>query len=201
MTWSNRHLGFEVRGCALAKDASSSPAFECTSHEVLCAGRVATTLPLSLCWSRPSRRCAKPTGKSLLYTAGFQKWSAESRPKWIPTTCLTTPTPSSFLSSHTTPPLRYSKLGIPVSYKTPWCSNLRTSRLPLTRRPHSKTHRRNQQRFAVLRLAILPEKAWSARGEGASTTNATVHANTLPLHLMASTGIAQGMKLKNTNQL
>ena len=56
----------------------------------------------------------------------------------------------------------------------------------------------NQQRFAVLRLAILPEKAWSARGEGASTTNATVHANKLPLHLMASTGIAQGMKLTFT---
>ena len=68
-------------------------------------------LPLSLCWSRPSRRCAKPTGKSLLYTAGFPKWSAESHP----TTCLTTPTPSRFPSSHTTPPLRYSKLGIPVS--------------------------------------------------------------------------------------
>ena len=32
-------------------------------------------------------------------------------------------------------------------------------------------------------------------------TNATVHANKLPLHLMASTGLAQGMKLKNTNQL
>ena len=43
------------------------------------------------------------------------------------------------------------------------------------------THRRNQQRFAVLRLAILPEKAWFARGEGASTTNATLHASTLPL--------------------
>ena len=28
-----------------------------------------------------------------------------------------------------------------------------------------------------------------------------MHANQLPLHLMASTGIAQGMKLKNTNQL
>ena len=95
MTWSNRHSGFEVQGCAQAKDASSSPEFECTSHEVLCAGRVATTLPLSLCWSRPSRRCAKPTSKSLLYTAGFPKWSAESHQKWIPTTFPTTLTPSS----------------------------------------------------------------------------------------------------------
>ena len=95
MTRSNRHSGFEVQGCAQAKDASSSPEFEYTSHEVLCAGRVATTLPLSLCWSRPSRRCAKPTSKSLLYTAGFPKWSAESHQKWIPTTFPTTLTPSS----------------------------------------------------------------------------------------------------------
>ena len=75
------------------------------------------------------------------------------------------------------------------------------SRLPLTRMPHSKTLRRNQQRFAVLRLPILPEKAWFARGEGVSTNNATVHANMLSLHLMALIGITQGMKLKNTNQL
>ena len=104
MTWSNRHLGFEVQGCALAKDAFF--------HQHLNALRtkfyvpdVATTLPSSWYWSRPSRRCAKPNGKSLLYTAGFPKWSAESHPGWIPTTFPTTPTPSSFLSSHTTPPL------------------------------------------------------------------------------------------------
>ena len=69
--------------------------------------------------------------------------------------------------------------------------------LLLTRRQRSKTRRRNQQRFAVLPLAILPEKAWFARGEDASTTNATMHASTLPLHPLASTEIMY-MKLKNT---
>ena len=63
------------------------------------------------------------------------------------------------------------------------------------------THRRNQQHSALRRLVILPEKAWFARGEEASTTNATMHASTLPLHLLALTEIARGMKLENTNQL
>ena len=63
------------------------------------------------------------------------------------------------------------------------------------------TRRKNQQRSALLRSVILPEKAWFARGEDASTTNATMHASTLPLHQLVLTEIARGMKLKNTNQL
>ena len=50
------------------------------------------------------------------------------------------------------------------------------------------THRRNQQRSALLRLVILPEKAWFARGEGASTTNATKRADTLLMLQLVLTG-------------
>ena len=51
------------------------------------------------------------------------------------------------------------------------------------------TPRRNQQRSALIRLVILPEKAWSAHGEDASTTNATMRASTLLMLLMVLTGI------------
>ena len=51
------------------------------------------------------------------------------------------------------------------------------------------TRRKNQQRSALLRLVILPEKAWFARGEGASTTNATMRADTLLMLQLVLTGI------------
>ena len=48
--------------------------------------------------------------------------------------------------------------------------------------------RKNQQRSALLRSVILPEKAWSAHGEGASTTNATKRADTLLMLQLVLTG-------------
>ena len=53
------------------------------------------------------------------------------------------------------------------------------------------TRRKNQQHSALLRLVILPGKAWFAHGEDASTTNATMHASTLPMHLLVLTGIGR----------
>ena len=42
--------------------------------------RLATTLLSSWYWSRPSRRCVTPNGKSLLYIAGFPKWAGSEPP-------------------------------------------------------------------------------------------------------------------------
>ena len=62
------------------------------------------------------------------------------------------------------------------------------------------TRRKNQQRSALLRSVILPEKAWFARGEDASTTNATMHASTLLMHLLVLTGIVRDRTLQSIGQ-
>ena len=60
--------------------------------------------------------------------------------------------------------------------------------------------RKNQQHSALLRSVILQEKAWFARGEDVSTTNATVHANTLLMHLLALIDIERDRTLQSIGQ-